>query len=72
MTRYCILLLLGLILTSCSEDKEKQKSGPIDQLTDRVAQEAVQNIREPIERAKQVQAIQEAHTRAINEAVENQ
>ena len=71
MTRYCILLLAALILTGCSGDDEEQQSGAIDQLTDKVAQKAVQNIREPIERAKQAQAIQEAHTKAINEAVEN-
>lgn len=72
MTRYCLLLLLSLTLVSCSGDDEEQKTGAVDQLTDRVAQEAVQNIREPMERAKQVQAIQEAHIKAINEAVENQ
>ncbi len=71
MTRYCMFMLLILVLSSCSGDTDEQKTGAIDQLTDRVAQEAVQNIREPIERAKQVQAIQDAHTKAINEAVEN-
>lgn len=63
-------LLLAGMLSSCSGDRENKEPGGLQQMTDKVAQEAVQNIRQPIEQAKQVQAIQDAHTKAV-EAVEN-
>ncbi len=64
-------LLLATILSGCSGDQEKKEAGTIKKMTDKAAEQAVQNIRQPIERAEQVQAIQDAHTRAINEAIEN-
>jgi PBP1b-binding outer membrane lipoprotein LpoB len=73
MTRYSKLifscLLSAVILNGCSGDEDK-KPGALQEMTDKVAGEAVENIRQPIERAQQVQAIQGAHTRAVNEAVE--
>ena len=63
-------LLLATILSGCSGDQEKKEPGAIEKMTDKAAEDAVQNIRQPIERAKQVQAIQDAHVRAINEAIE--
>ena len=64
-------LLLATILYGCSGEQEKKEPSAIKKMTDKAAEEAVQNIRQPIERAKQVQAIQDAHVRAINEAIEN-
>ena len=64
-------LLLATIFCGCSGDQENKEPGAIKKMTDKAAEEAVQNIRQPIERAEQVQAIQDAHVRAINEAVEN-
>ena len=64
-------LLLATILWGCSGDQEQKEVGAIKQMTDKAAEEAVQNIRKPIERAEQVQAVQDAHVRAINESVEN-
>ncbi len=63
-------LLVAAILTGCSKDEDRD-SGVVEEMTDKVALEAVQSIRQPIDRAKQVQAIQDAHIRAVNEAVEN-
>ena len=63
-------LLLTAFLAGCSGDQEKKETGAIEKMTDKAAQQAVQNIREPIERAEQVQAIQDAHLKAINEAIE--
>jgi len=76
MTRYSqfifLCLLLAALMTSCSGDNEDREAGTVDQLTDRVAEKAVQNIRQPMEQAKQqVQAIQEAHMQSVNEAVDN-
>ncbi len=65
-----LCLLLATIFSGCSGDQEKKEPGAIEKMTDKAAEEAVQNIRQPIERAKQVQAIQDAHVRAINEAIE--
>jgi hypothetical protein len=64
-------LLPATILSGCSGDQEKKEAGAIEKMTDKAAEQAVQNIRQPIERAEQVQAIQDAHTKAINEAIEN-
>lgn len=63
-------LLLSIILCGCSGDQEKKEPGAIEKMTDKAAEEAVQNIRQPIERAEQVQGILDAHVRAIDEAVE--
>ena len=63
-------LLLAGILCGCSGEQEKKEPSAIKKMTDKAAEEAVQNIRQPIERAKQVQAIQDARVRAINEAIE--
>jgi len=67
---FLCLLLISLIC-GCSGNEEQKEPGAVEQMTDKVAQKAVQNIRQPIEQAKQVQAIQGAHTRAVNEAIEN-
>jgi PBP1b-binding outer membrane lipoprotein LpoB len=73
MTRYSKLIFLCLLpavmLNGCSGDEDK-KPGVLQEMTDKVAGEAVQNIRQPIERAKQVQAMQDAHTKAVHEAIE--
>ncbi len=66
-----LCLLLISLVCGCSGNEEQKEPGAIEQMTDKVAQETVQNIRQPIEQAKQVQAIQDAHTRAVNEAIEN-
>ena len=63
------LLLAGMLL-GCSGNEEQKEPGAIEKMTDKAAEEAVQNIRQPMERAKQVQAIQDARVRAINEAIE--
>ena len=65
-----LYLLLAGMLSGCSSDRENKEPEAIQEMTDKVAQEAVQNIRQPIEQAKQVQAIQDAHTKAV-EAIEN-
>lgn len=74
-TKYLRSVFFGLlpatILSGCSGDQEKKEPGAIEKMTDKAAEEAVQNIHQPIERAKQVQAIQDAHVRAVKEAVEN-
>ena len=66
-----LCLLLATLFSGCSGDQEKKEPGAIKKMTNKAAEEAVQNIRQPIEWAEQVQAIQDAHGRAINEAVEN-
>lgn len=66
-----LCLLLISLICGCSGNEEQKEPGAVEQMTDKVAQKAVQNIRQPIEQAKQVQAIQGAHTRAVNEAIEN-
>ncbi len=67
-----LCLLLIALLAGCSGDQEKKEAGAIEKMTDKAAQQAVRNIRQPIEQAGQVQAIQDAHVRAINEAIDKQ
>ncbi len=67
----CLLLLSLLHGCSGSEEQQKEEGGAVEQMTATVAREAVENIRLPMEKAKQVQALQDAHTRAMEEAVES-
>ncbi len=64
------LLAMVVMLAGCSGDRKEKKQGALDHLTDKVAQEAVQDIRKPMEEsANRIKSIQEAHMKAVDEAV---
>lgn len=46
------LFILCSPLSSCSSDQEKKEKGVIEQRTDKVANEAVQAIKAPLDQAK--------------------
>ncbi len=64
-----LLVALSCLPLGCSSDRE-EKASEVDRLTDQVAREAVEKIREPMEKARQVQAIQDAHMKAVDKAVQ--
>jgi len=64
------LLILAVLCSGCSDDSEKNTSGRVDQMTDKIAHKAVQNIRQPLEKARQAQDVANAHIKAVDEAIE--
>ena len=67
---WCGILLLAGVCPGCSSEPEKDKSGPAEQLTDKIAHKAEQKIRQPLERAQQALNIENAHIKAVDEAIE--
>ncbi|MDD2317646.1 MAG: hypothetical protein RBR01_04065 [Desulfobacterales bacterium] len=56
----CAFLIFSGVFISCSDKKEAApgKKGAIEEMTDRVAKEAVEKIRTPINKARSVEDIQ--------------
>jgi hypothetical protein len=61
----CGLALFGL-LVGCSEEKKKEK-GAVEQMSDKVAAKAVEQIQKPINKAKDSQALQNAQHQKMGE-----
>jgi hypothetical protein len=72
LLRVCIVLSIAAIgLGACSGDGDKEEAGAVDRLTSRVAHDAVQNIRQPMEQTRQqMQDIQDAHMKAVENALQ--
>ena len=66
----CFLLLSAslALLTGCSNDKEEK--GVVEQASDKVAAKAVEHIQKPIDKAKNIQAIQDAQSRKMKGIIE--
>ncbi len=74
-TRHCCLVISCLLLaatmfTGCSgnKDEEEKKPGKIQQMTDKAGAAAARQIQVPIERAEQVQGIEDQYTKQLQEA----
>ena len=67
-----LLVVLFLVMTSCSSTEEKEEAGIIEQTTDKIAQEAVKAIKTPIEQAKLAKELQERHNSQVQEAIDQQ
>jgi hypothetical protein len=65
----CILFCTPLI-SACSGEQEKEEKGTIEQGTNRVAKEAVQAIKTPIDQAKSAAEQQTSHNSQITEQEE--
>lgn len=61
----CGLALFGL-LVGCSEEK-KQEKGAVEQISDKVAAKAVEQIQKPINKAQESQALQNAQNQKMEE-----
>jgi len=62
----CIISFSSLI-SACSSEQENKEKGVIEQGTERVAQEAVQAIKTPLDLAKSAAEQQDAHNKQMTE-----
>ncbi len=53
------------LFSACSNSDEPAEKGRIEQTTDKIAQEAVQSIKTPIDKAKIAQELSEQHNNAV-------
>ncbi len=66
----CGLALFGL-LAGCSEEKKAgEKKGVIEQASDKVAQKAVEQIQQPLNKAHDSQALQNVQNQKMQDMVE--
>jgi hypothetical protein len=67
-----ICLFICSLLNACSTKKEEDASnkGPIKKMTEHTAQEMVQKIQTPIDRAHQVKETQEDQAKKMDEALQ--
>ncbi len=63
-----LCLLFSALLGGCSGDKEEEP-GVVEQVTDKAANVGIEYIQQPIEKAQGVQAIQDAHTQKMKDAM---
>jgi|GEM_PF-2680238 len=68
--RNILLALLVLVtFSACNSDRGEEKSS-IEKTTDKVAEEAVKAIKQPIDKAEMVRELSEEHNQKIKESVE--
>ncbi len=60
------------MISSCSDSEEEQTTTLIEQTTERIAQEAVDKIQTPIEKANLAKGLQERHNLGIQQATEQE
>ncbi len=66
-----VFAVLPFFMTSsCSNSEEEQTAGVIEQTTERIAQEAVDRIQTPIEKANLAKELQESHNIEVQQATE--
>lgn len=70
LQRVLLLALVVLMLAACSSSDEQVEKGRIEQKTDKIAKEAVQSIKTPIEKANAAKELTEQHNSAIKKNVE--
>lgn len=64
----CVLMLLGLLL-GCSKDKDEK--GAVEQLSDKVAGKAVEQMQKPLNKARESQALQDAQSKKMEDLIED-
>jgi len=62
-----LLILTTIMLTACSGDKSDNKETATEKMTREVAENAVEYIQAPIDKAQEAAALTEGHTRQIKE-----
>ena len=65
-----LLIVCGalLLLTGCSADTDEKEPGAIKKMTDQVAEQGVNYMKTPIDKAKRAQELSESHNKAIEDA----
>ncbi len=75
LLRICLIASLTTILYSllaCSNADEQNNEVVFEKTTDKIAREAIEGIRDPINKANAVSKIAEDHNRGIKEATKEQ
>ncbi len=72
LRRLLLPALFFLILSSCSNSEEQKEPTIIEQSTEKIAQEAIDYIKTPIDQAKLAKEISESHNRMVEEAANQQ
>jgi len=70
LTRALIATQVAMLclLLACSHTDESDEKGIVEKTTDKIAQEAIGAIRDPIDKAKAIGKIADDHAREIKEA----
>lgn len=64
-----ILAALILLLVGCSEsDETEPEKGRIEQMTEKLGNDAARAIKDPLEKAKKAAALTEQHNKTVEEA----
>ncbi len=69
---FLALLILCAPLASCSSGQEDKEKGAIERGTDKVAHEAIQMIKTPLDQAKLAAEQENRHTEQVKEQVQKQ
>ncbi len=72
LRRLLLPALFILILSSCSSSEEQEKQGSIEQATEKIAQEAIDYIKTPIDQAKLAKELSESHNSMVEDAIKQQ
>lgn len=71
-TGFYLLQIIVLFLTvSCSDSEDTSEKGSLKETQDKIAQEAVDYIKVPLDKAKEARELANRHTQKVKEA-ENQ
>ena len=72
----CGLIVLGtlVLFAGCSnenkEENQKETKGVLEQASDKVAAKAVEQIKKPLDKAREIQALQNAQSQKMEDMVE--
>ncbi len=64
--------LIVFIFSACSNSDEPVEKGRIEQTTDKIAQQAVQSIKIPIDKARSAKELTEQHNSAVEKNTNQQ
>jgi len=70
MQKILLFVLLLFMIASCSDSNEKDKQSAIDNVTEKIAREAVSSIKTPIDKANIAKELMENNTRATEKTLQ--
>lgn len=65
-----IVFLVSPLMMSCSDEKEKEEKGKIEQFTDKTADKGIEYIKTPLDSARKAQELANQHTEQMQELEE--
>jgi len=66
------MLIISLLIFSCSDNREDDQKGAIDQMTDRAAEIAVEKIQTPIKEAEEARSLVENGMKMTDDLLEEE